>query len=69
MNISLKLKIMAIATVIVAVCGQAGARRPHKQYGTCCGGSNSGTSSGCYQSGKSPIQSERTVGNGISLSE
>lgn len=32
MNISLKLKIMAIATVIVAVCGQASARRPHKHH-------------------------------------
>lgn len=32
MNISSKLKIMAIATLIVAACGQADARRPHRHH-------------------------------------
>lgn len=32
MNISSKLKIIAIAAAIVAVCGQADARRPHKHH-------------------------------------
>lgn len=32
MNISSKLKIMAIATLLVAACGQANARRPHRHH-------------------------------------
>ena len=32
MNISSKLKIMAIATIIVAGCSQADARRPHRHH-------------------------------------
>lgn len=32
MNINSKLKIMAIATLIVAGCSQADARRPHRHH-------------------------------------
>ena len=32
MRISSKLKILAMATAIVAACGQADARRPHRQH-------------------------------------
>lgn len=32
MNISSKLKIMAIATLMIAGCSQADARRPHRHH-------------------------------------